>query len=171
MLPMLRSNAVPSFTDPFLGRLGELRREIDRWLDTTLAQDLFSGAVTPAMDVQETDESLRLSFEVPGVKPENLSVTFENGVLTVLGVKQSEHETGDEKAGTRAFERRYGRFERTVMLPQSVDPDKVTADCENGVLTIELPKTAEARPRRIEIGQGSNTIRRIEAGKSEGAAA
>jgi len=152
MLPMLRHNAIPSLTDPFFGRLGNLRREIDRWFGSTLSQDLFSTAVTPVMDVEETDESLRLSFEVPGVKPEDLSVTLENGVLTVSG------------------EKKLGRFERSVVLPRSVDPDNVTAHCENGVLTIELPKTAEARPRKIEIGRGSGS-RRVESGKTEEVAA
>jgi HSP20 family protein len=167
MLPILRNSAIPSFTDPVLGRLGDLRREIDRWFDSTSSQDLFANAVAPAMGLEETDESLRLSFEVPGVKPEDLSVTFENGLLTVSGEKKFERETGGEKAGNWGFERRYGRFERTVALPQSVDPDKVTATCDHGVLTIELPKTAEARPRKIEIGRGSNSQRRIESGKAE----
>src|SRR5919206_1846561 len=112
MLPMLRNPAIPSFAaDPFFGRLGELRREIDRWFDSTLSENLLSTVWTPAMDVQETEDALHLSFEVPGVTPEDLNVTFENGVLTISGEKKFEHETGDEKAGTRGYERRYGRFE------------------------------------------------------------
>jgi HSP20 family protein len=170
MLTMLRYNPIPSLTEPFFGRLGNLRREIDRSFESTLSEDLFSTAVTPAMDVKETDEALRLSFEVPGVKPEELSVTLENGVLTVSGEKKLERETGDEKAGVRGFERRYGRFERSLTLPRSVDPDKVTATCENGVLTIELPKTPEARPRKIEISRGSDS-RRIGSGTAEQVAA
>ena len=84
MLPMLRNASIPSFTaDPFFGRLGELRREIDRWFDSTLSENLFSSVWTPAMDVEESEDSLRLSFEVPGVNPEDLRVTFENGVLTL----------------------------------------------------------------------------------------
>jgi HSP20 family protein len=66
------------------------------------------------------------------VNPDDVSVTVENGVLTISGEKKVEHEG-------RVFERQYGRFERSVALPQSVDADKVTAHCENGVLTIELP--------------------------------
>jgi HSP20 family protein len=169
MLPMLRYSAIPSLTEPFFGRLGNLGREIDRWFESTLSEDLFS-TVTPAMDVEETDEALRLSFEVPGVKPEELSVTLENGVLTVSGEKKLERETGDEKAGARGFERRYGRFERSLTLPRSVDPDKVTAICENGVLTIELPKTPEPRPRKIEISRGSDS-QRIGSGTVEQVAA
>jgi HSP20 family protein len=166
MLPMLRNNVIPSLTEPFLGRLGGLRNEIDRWFESTLSQDLFSNVVTPALDVQETDESLRLSFEVPGVKPEDLSVTFENGVLTVLGEKKFEQETGDEKSGTRSVQRQYRRFERSVVLPRTIDPDKVTAHCENGVLMIELPKAPEARPRKIEIGRGSDR-QQIGSGQAE----
>jgi HSP20 family protein len=165
---MLYSSAIPSFAaEPFFGRLSGLRREIDRWFDSTLSENLLAGEWIPAMDVQETGDGLRLSFEVPGVNPEDLSVTFENGVLTVSGEKKFEFQTGDENAGTRGYERRYGRFERSVTLPQSVDPDQVSAHCENGVLTIELPKTAEARPRKIEIGRGSSGKRQIGTGKSE----
>jgi HSP20 family protein len=163
MLPMLRT-AFPTLAEPsLLGRWNGLGREIDRWFDSTLSDTLFSPALTPALDVQETEDSLRLSFEVPGVKPEDLSVTFENGILTVSGEKKFEQESQDENTGTR-FERRYGRFERSVTLPRTVDPDKVTAHCDNGVLRIELPKTPEARPRKIEIS-GSTQQRQIEAGR------
>jgi HSP20 family protein len=163
MLPMLR-NAFPSFAEPsLLGRWNGLGREIDRWFDSTVSDTLFSPALQPAMDVQETGDALRLSFEIPGVKPEDLSVTFENGVLTVSGEKKLEQESPDENGGTR-FERRYGRFERSVTLPGTVDPDKISAHCENGVLTVELVKTPEARPRKIEIS-GSSQQRQIEAGR------
>lgn len=171
MLPMLRDATIPSFSDPYVfGRLGDLRREIDRWFDSTLSGNLFNSALSPAMDVEETDDSLRLNFELPGVKPEDLNVTFENGILTVSGEKKYQKETGDEKAGTGGFERRYGRFERSVLVPRTVDPDKVTAHCENGLLTIELPKTAEARPRRIEISGGGEK-QRIGTGKAGRSAA
>ena len=169
MLPMLRNFAVSPLTDPqfFAGRLGDLRREIDRWFDSTATENLFGTVLTPAMDVQEHEDALRLSIEVPGVKPEDLHVSFENGVLTVSGEKKFEQETGDENTGARSFERRYGRFERSVVLPPSVDPDNVTATCENGVLTIDLPKTAEARPRKIEIGRGASESRRIGSGQGQ----
>jgi HSP20 family protein len=92
--------------------------------------------------------------------------TLENGVLTISGEKRFVREAGDGKAGSRGFERQYGRFERSLALPQSVDPDNVTAHPENGVLTVELPKTAEARPRQIEITQGDER-RQLRSGKRE----
>jgi len=155
MLPMLRNRLSPAVADQSLpGQWSDLRREIDRIFESAFSGDFIGSAWLPAMDVDESQDALRLTFEVPGVSPADLSVTLENGVLTVSGEKRLERQTG-ESGGPRGFERRYGRFERSVTLPQSVDPDRVSARCDNGVLTVELPKTAEARPRSIEIKSGS----------------
>ena len=106
------------------------------------------------MDVEERDDRIRLSFEIPGVDRDDVSVTVENGVLTVSGEKKSERETSEGVDGSRVVERRYGRFERSLALPQSVDPDRVSGRYENGVLVLDLPKSAESRRRTIEIGAG-----------------
>ena len=89
------------------------------------------------------------------MNPDDLNVTVENGVLTVSGEKKFEREAGNEQKGAYRVERRYGRFERSLTLPQSVDAEKVTARYDNGVLTLELPKSAESRKRKIEIGRGN----------------
>jgi HSP20 family protein len=171
MLPLARNRFVPALSEPsLLGPWSDLRREIDRWFESTLPGTLFSSTWVPAMDVEETEDAVRLSFEVPGVDPEHLSVTVENGTLTIAGEKKFERENRDEKTGSQSHERQYGRFERSVVLPQSVDTDKVSANCTNGVLTIELPKAATARPRTIQITSGEGQAR-LGSGKAESVAA
>ena len=160
MLPMLRNRFVPAFADDSLSNpWNDLRREIDRLFESAVPGTFIGSTWLPTMDVQETQDGIRLSLEVPGVRPDELKITVENGLLTVAGEKRVERE---HQNGASGVERRYGRFERTVTLPQGVDADKIVAHCEHGVLTIELPKTAEAKPRTIEISAAPET-RQIEA--------
>jgi HSP20 family protein len=161
MHPTLRTRGIPAL-DGWNG----LHRELDRLLDDAVSGTLVGANWVPAMDVEESAAGLKLTFEVPGVDPENLSVTFENGVLTVTGEKRLERKAGNGNGGTHGFERRYGRFERSVTLPQTVDPDRISADCRNGVLTIELPKRPEAQPRRIEIS-ATGQKQELRSGKGE----
>ena len=168
MLPMLRNRFVaPTMFEPW----GDLRREIDRLFDAAITGLPFGfdgqSRWMPAMDIEETDDRIRLTFEVPGVNEEELHVTIENNVLTVSGEKRFEREEGDEQGGSRTVERRYGRFSRSVMLPSSVESEQVTAHYDNGVLTIELPKSAQSRRRKIEIGRGTEQ-KQLGAGKAEG---
>ena len=173
MLPMLRSRrATPTLFESSLGPWSDLHREIDRLFDSVLWGGTSNGVLgtqswMPPMDVEDEDEQLRLSFEIPGVNPDDVNVTVENGVLTVSGEKKYERRTGDESKGPYSIERRYGRFERTIALPQSVDAAKVTAHYENGVLTLELPKSAESRKRRIEIARSTNGSNRIHGPEQE----
>jgi HSP20 family protein len=167
---MLRSRfATPSMFEPW----GELRREIDRLFDAAITGTPFGGQAfgddmrwSPAMDVEETEDRIRLTFEVPGVKQEDLNVSVEHDTLTVSGEKRYEREEGDGKERGRFVERRYGRFERSVTLPDSVVAEHVTAHFENGVLTIELPKTETSRRRSIRIGGGTEQ-KRLGSAKAE----
>ena len=176
MLPMLRNRlASPSLFESSLEPWSDLRREIDRLFDSVLWTPSSNGVTgmqswMPPMDVHDEDDLLRFTFEIPGVNPDDVNVTVENGVLTLSGEKKFEKKTGDEKQGPYSVERRYGRFERSIALPASVDADKVTAQYENGVLTLELPKSAESRKRKIEIGRGvgSNAQKKIESGDTGG---
>ena len=179
MLPTLRNRfANPALFESSLEPWSDLRREIDRLFDSMLSSPSSSGAQgaqgmqswMPLMDIEDDDEQLRLSFELPGVNPDDVNVTVENGVLTVSGEKKFERQTGNEQKGAYRVERRYGRFERSLTLPQSVDAEKVTARYDNGVLTLELPKSAESRKRKIEIGRGNgaDSQKKIEGGDKGG---
>ena len=103
------------------------------------------------MDVRETQGEFVVSAELPGLERDDVEVTVENGVLSLSGEKKEEFEEEDEESGRRIYERRYGRFQRTLSLPRGIDADKVNAKFKNGVLEVVLPKTPAAKSRQIEI--------------------
>ena len=105
----------------------------------------------PAVNVSETAEELTLVADLPGIEEEDLSIELENNVLTVSGEKKEVRSEGDEERRYHVWERRFGSFSRSFTLPRSVDGSKILAGFENGVLTITLPKVAEAKGRKIEI--------------------
>jgi len=132
-------------TSPIFG----LRREIDRLFDDTFARDGFNW--TPAVDIKENDSEIRMDLELPGLKPEDVDLSAENGVLTVRGEKKSERKEGEENR-YHVVERTYGSFLRTFQLPQGIDEDQIKAEFENGILSIHIPKSALPQPKRIQIG-------------------
>jgi HSP20 family protein len=110
-------------------------------------------------EVVETEEEIRFDVEAPGFRLEDLDVTVENSVLTIAGEKKFEQPEGRKESDFRLFERRYGRYQRSFALPPTVRGDRCEARYENGVLTVRLPKSEEAKPRRIQIeGAGSRQI-------------
>lgn len=138
--------------------LFRLRNELDRFFDRTYGEAgmMADRAWTLPVDVTETDEHYRYVFEVPGFRREDLELTLEGGLLTVTGERRWPHEEGEtEGRSPRRTERRYGRFVRSVRLPGNVNLDEVEAVCENGLLTVTVPRSAETRPRRIQIGSGA----------------
>ncbi len=102
-----------------------------------------AGQFSPTMNVQETEDQYLLSLEVPGVKKEDLRIELNGNVLTVSGERHQRARSEQESVMS---------FQRSLTLPDSVDVEKIEANCENGVLQIALPKLASAKPRRIEIG-------------------
>ena len=114
------------------------------WNGGTLA-----SAWTPSCDVFEDKENLRIVIELPGVRPEDVKLSLENQVLTIQGEKKQVAEEKSER--WHRYERSYGRFERMFTLPSSVDPDRIDAKVEHGVLTVTLPKAERARPREISV--------------------
>lgn len=133
-----------------------LRREIDRLFEDTFGRGEGMSTWNPAVDVRETDQELALELELPGIKPEEVELTAENGVLTVRGEKRSERKEGDESSRYHMVERSYGSFTRSFQLPQGIDETKIEADYNNGILSIHIPKTALPQPRRIQIGNRNN---------------
>jgi HSP20 family protein len=120
-----------------------------------LVQQMFGPATTverawrPATAVSETESAYVVELEVPGVKPEDVSIEVEDGRLAVTG-EFKERESGTLRSRTR----RTGRFEYRTRLPRGVDADGVTAGLADGVLTVTIAKPETATPRRIEITQG-----------------
>jgi HSP20 family protein len=106
-----------------------------------------------------------LKMEVPGIDEKDIDIRLENNTLTVRGERKFEKEEKEENF--QRIERRYGAFTRSFTLPNTVDPDSVSADYDKGVLKITLAKRAEAKPKQIKIGVGQKTLE----GKSTGRAA
>jgi HSP20 family protein len=131
-----------------------LRREIDRLFDDAFTRDGFSW--TPAVDIKETDSELRVELELPGLKPEDVEITAENGILTIRGEKRSERKE-NEQSRYHVVERTYGSFMRTFQLPTGVDEDQIGAEFDNGILSLRIPKSALPQPRRIQINPGQKS--------------
>lgn len=131
-----------------------LRREIDKLFEDAFTRDGYSW--TPAVDIKETEGELTLELELPGLKPENVEITAENGILTIRGEKRSERKE-DDQSRYHVVERTYGSFMRTFQLPQGVDENQIAAEYENGILFLRIPKTALPQPRRIQISSGQKS--------------
>ena len=154
MLP-IRSRG--SALDSLLG----MSREMDR-LVGAVWPEIENGISWPMpTEIVETNDELRFEVEMPGFREEDIDVTIENNVLTISGEKKQEHEEGREGSEYRMVERRYGRFQRSFTVPPTVRGEETQASYENGVLKIRLPKSEEAKPRRIRVESG-NGARRIE---------
>ena len=136
------------------GPLFGLRRDIDRLFEDAFAGRGTSVSWTPAVNIREDQENLNLELELPGIKPEDVDISVENGVLTVSGEK-SEQRKEDEEGRYHLVERTYGRFSRSFQLPQGVNEEQISADFNHGLLTVQIPKAALPQPRRIQIGTGS----------------
>ncbi len=110
-----------------------------------------SGSWIPAVNVEEAADELLLTAELPGMRDEDVNVDIENNILTIRGEKREEREEKDEKHKFHVLERRYGSFHRAFTLPRSVQADAIEADFSGGVLTVRMPKAAEAKSRAIAI--------------------
>ncbi|MGQ9365974.1 Hsp20/alpha crystallin family protein [Azospirillum sp. A39] len=146
--------------DPFT----ELRERMDRMFDGMFGylepfgrlRGVAPPVVMPHVDIAETADALTITAELPGLDEKDVTLTLLDGVLTLKGEKKAEKEEKDEQRSYHLVERSYGAFTRSFRLPETVDPDKVTATFEKGVLTVTVPKTAEGRERvrTIPVGAG-----------------
>jgi HSP20 family protein len=133
-----------------------LREAMDRMFDEGFIRPFrawphrFDGELGGVpLDMYETEEALVIKASVPGVKTEDIDITVTGNMLTIKGEFRKEEEG---KRGTVHFEEReYGRFQRSVSLPNTVNPDKARAEFEAGVLKLTLPKIEEAKPKHIEV--------------------
>jgi HSP20 family protein len=128
---------------------GLLRQEMNRLFDNFFGGfeiEPFTGgrlaAFSPSVDIKESDKEIRVSAELPGMDDKDVNVLLSKGSLTITGEKKEEKE--DKGKDYYRMERSYGSFSRTIPLPAEVDTDKVKADFKKGLLTVTLPKTAQA---------------------------
>ena len=135
------------------GRLSTLRDELDRFFSAPLNElaraSQLLGGWTPALDLHEDKDHLTVKVELPGMNKEDIDISLHNGTLSVSGERRTEEQFKDAEA--HRTERFVGRFQRTITLPTPVAGDKVTAQYKDGILTVTLPKTEEAKPKQIEV--------------------
>jgi HSP20 family protein len=107
------------------------------------------GTLAVPLDLSETADSYMIEAVVPGLKAEDLSITFENGILSISGEIRQSEESKDRNF--HRVERRFGRFSRSVSLPTTVRGDAIEARLEHGVLFLTIPKAEEVKPRKITV--------------------
>lgn len=134
------------FLSPLSRELSWPRRSFFDDFDRLVNTETFS----PSCDIHETNHSYNLSFDVPGIKKDDIKIEINEGQLTVSGERLRETKS-DENTSVLRHERVYGRFERTFALPASIDAEKIEAHFEDGVLSVRLPKAEIAKGRTIQI--------------------
>jgi HSP20 family protein len=130
--------------DPFRDLLN-----VEDDFDRLFGRSTTRSAWAPALDVRETEERFEVTVDLPGMAPEDVTVTFEQGVLTVSGKREFSSETKDETY--HRIERSYGSFARSVRLPHTTDAERIEASFDKGVLSVRVPKAEAAKPRTIEV--------------------
>jgi HSP20 family protein len=132
-----------------------LRREMERVFESFgrdfgwPAEGSRAAAMTPSIDVSETESELKIDLDLPGVEEKDVDLVIADNVLTVKGEKKAQRE--DKKKDFHLVERSYGAFSRSLTLPFAVDPDKAKATFKNGVLSISLPKPPEVKAKAKKI--------------------
>lgn len=130
----------------------EMNRLFDRFFSRDLlAEDEFVslGDWSPSVDIKEDKEEYVVTAELPGMKKDDVQITFSNGTLKIEGERQKEKE--EKNVNYHRVERVYGKFCRSFQLPSSIQQNKISAEFKDGILTIHLPKSEEAKPKVIEV--------------------
>lgn len=141
-------------------RIDRFHREVDRMFERFFNEPIFggwdadewAGGWAPSLDVSEGEDSVTVRVEIPGVDPDDIDVSLSGDVLVISGQKKEESE--ERREGYYHTERRFGSFRRGVPLPASVDPERISAEYDKGVLTVKMNKTEEAVARRIPVSVG-----------------
>ena len=137
----------PVYSTSALSPLFELQREFESYLGRNSSE--AGVAYSPSLDVREDEQNIVATLDVPGFNKADVQISFHDKVLTISGERKVEE---TKKEGTvHVSERVYGKFQRSVYVPIAVDAAAVTAVYKDGVLTVTLPKAAEAKPKQINI--------------------
>lgn len=135
-------------------RMLALQNAMDRFFEDSFFEapqwlNRMESELLVPVDMRETDETLVLNVELPGLKPEDVEISIRNNTLTLQGELKSEDER--DRGDVHFKERRYGSFQRSIQLPTHIDTENVKAEFEDGVLHVTLPKSEEIKPRQIAI--------------------
>lgn len=142
-MALLRIGRNRSLQDPF----SDMARLLDLFTEEPLFDGLFDHSYSPEVDVLEEDEGVKILMNVPGIDKKDLEITLADNVLTLKGERKAK----EEKRRIYKDESWTGTFQRTIPLPPTVNPDKVSAELSDGVLRISIPKKPESKPRQIAV--------------------
>jgi HSP20 family protein len=129
-------------------------REIDRVFDAFFGQTDQARRWVPPVDLVEAEDHFVLKADLPGLTEDDVNIEVQDGTLTISGERKAEHEQHEK--GWYRVERAFGRFNRSLTLPDGVDADRIAASFDHGVLEVRIPKPEQRKPRRIEISASSN---------------
>lgn len=135
--------------------LNQLQRELERSFEGSRAgtDTAATAEWTPAVDIKEEAGRYVLWADLPGVSPDHIDITMENGILTLKGERATEAKA--QREGIKRVERVFGTFYRRFSLPDTADSEGISARCANGVLEISIPKKAAVQPKKITVvGEG-----------------
>ncbi len=148
-----RIPSLPSWSTGFRD-LDEARRDMERLFDSLAGQTTRrSAGVYPPINVSEDSDSVYIRAELPGIKIDDLDLTMEDNTLTIAGERKQANE--DDSASYHRREREWGAFRRSFSLTSRVAADGIQANYLDGILTVTLPKAAEARPKQISVQAGA----------------
>ncbi|HTX31441.1 MAG TPA: Hsp20/alpha crystallin family protein [Solirubrobacteraceae bacterium] len=153
--------------------LNTIQNEMNRLFNTFFDAPASGGASPaasrrwlPAMDLVEAGSEFVLRADLPGVDESDVNIEVEDNVLSISGERKSEHE--EHTDGYYRLERASGSFSRSLTLPDGVDPEKVQASFDKGVLEIRIPKPEQRQPRRVTISAGGGASQTLEGTETEG---
>jgi HSP20 family protein len=135
--------------EPFSQEVNRLFNNLFDLSDSTGAQRWV-----PTMDLTEANDHFVLRADLPGLGEDDVSIEIQDNTLTISGERKAEHE--EHRRGWYRVERSFGRFSRSLSLPEGVDADAVSAECDKGVLEVRIPKPEERKPRRVAIKAGES---------------
>jgi HSP20 family protein len=152
------------YREPSLFGLQRLNRILDEAFGglPALEGNVITSTWFAPTDVTEDENTLRIIMELPGVDPADVRLSIENNVLTIRGEKRPPSEMNNDRV--HRSERTYGIFERTFVLPNTVDPDKIEARYENGVLYVTIAKAERAKPREIRVKASATGATQVRTG-------
>lgn len=134
-----------------------LQDQVNRLFENTV-QGRGDGAAltawTPSVDIYETENELVIKADMPDINEKDLDIRVENNTLTIRGERKFEQTVKEDNY--LRIERNYGSFSRSFGLPNTVNTEAIKADCKNGVLTVELPKSAEFKPKQIKVNAATS---------------
>jgi HSP20 family protein len=153
-MALIRWKPATREVEPFRNLMG-IQDEMNRLFDTMLSRwasddkEIFGRGWAPMIDVEEDEDKVTVTAELPGLADKDIDISILGDTLTIKGEKKKEEEKKEKNY--HRVERAYGAFQRSVALPTTVESDKAKASFKDGVLSVEMPKKEEAKPKQIKV--------------------